>query len=892
MQNTPAVLITGALTGMDAPPLGRSLNKEVFENLSQSEEQLRKIIDTIPTLAWSARPDGSAEFFNRRWLDFTGLTVQEALEWGWKDAIHPDDLSRILEMFHEALKLGRSFEAEGRLRHNDGGFRWFLFRGSPLCDESGLVLKWYGTNSDIEDLKLAEEGLRKSEERWRAVFENSAIGVALTDLSGRFLFTNSAYQKMLGYTEEELRKLTFLELTHEDYRESNWEFVTELFEGQRKQFQIEKEYRRKDGSLISVSNNVSLVPGTERVPQFIMALSEDITERKSALEKLQANQELLALAQKAARAMAFDWHIQENVNTWSPEQEALYGLAAGTFDGTFEGWKTLVHPKDWPLVINSLRHAQETGDISAEFRVVWPDGSIHWLAANGQMFFDEQGKPFRMVGFTADVTSRKLAEEELRRSEWNLLEAQRLGHSGSWALDAASGIVKSSPEMIRQSDPQPGEDHTKPDFWFNRIHADDRPRVRELFERCVVEKTDYLADYRIVRPDGTIKYHHSIGYPIMNEAGDLIEFVGTAIDTTDQVQARIALEEAVTEIKLLKDQLFKENLALRDEVDRVSMFEEIVGTSRPLRAVLSQVIKVAPNDSTVLITGETGTGKELFARAIHKRSQRSQQAFVSVNCAALAPSLISSELFGHEKGAFTGAVQRRIGRFESANAGTIFLDEVGELPAETQVALLRVLQEREFERLGGNQAISVDVRVVAATNRDLEAAVGAGTFREDLFYRLNVFPIQIPPLRERVDDIPLLVEYFIGRYAKKAGKKFETITKKTLDLFRAYNWPGNIRELQNVVERAVIVSDNEIFSVDEKWLRCDWSRGSHGPGKSSGFLSRDADRERALIEAALAESHGQIAGASGAARKLGIPRQTLDSKIRSLGIDKLQFRRR
>ena len=210
MQNTPAVLITGALTGMDAPPLGRSLNKEVLENLSQSEEQLRKIIDTIPTLAWSARPDGSAEFFNRRWLDFTGLTVQEALEWGWKDAIHPDDLSRILEMLHEALKLGRSFEAEGRLRHNDGGFRWFLFRGSPLCDESGLVLKWYGTNSDIEDLKLAEEGLRKSEERWRAVFENSAIGVALTDLSGRFLFTNSAYQKMLGYTEEELLKLTFL----------------------------------------------------------------------------------------------------------------------------------------------------------------------------------------------------------------------------------------------------------------------------------------------------------------------------------------------------------------------------------------------------------------------------------------------------------------------------------------------------------------------------------------------------------------------------------------------------------------------------------------------------------------------------------------------------------
>lgn len=748
---------------MSRPPL-QSDGQQAFDELSQSEDRLRRIIDTIPTLAWSARPDGSAEFFNRHWLDFTGLTTQEALEWGWKDAIHPDDLSRMLETFHEALNLGRSFEVEGRLRHHDGGFRWFLFRASPLCDESGLVVKWYGTNTDIEDQKFAEEALRKSEERWLVVFENSAIGVALTDFSGRLLFTNSAYQTMLGYTEDEIRKLTFLEITHEDYRGTNLALVTELLEGKRKQFQIEKKYRRKDGSLIWVSNNVSLVPGTERVPQFIMALSEDITERKCALEKLQANQDLLDLAQTAARAMAFDWRIQESVNTWSPEQEGLYGLAPGTFDGSYESWKKLVHPEDWPLVVKAVRHAHETGDISAEYRVIWPDGSTHWLAANGQMLFDDQGQPLRMVGFTADVTSR--------------------------------------------------------------------------------------------------------------------------------VQSRIALEEALTEIKLLKDELFKENLALRDEVDRVSMFEEIVGTSRPLRTVLSQVIKVAPNDSTVLITGETGTGKELFARAIHKRSPRSQRAFVSVNCAAMAPSLISSELFGHEKGAFTGAVQRRIGRFESANGGTIFLDEVGELPAETQVALLRVLQEREFERLGSNRLISVDVRVVAATNRDLEAAVAAGTFREDLFYRLNVFPIQIPPLRERVDDIPLLVEYFIDRYAKKAGKKIKRITKKSLDLFRGYNWPGNIRELQNVVERAVIVSDDEIFSVDEKWLKRDSSRESHGSGKSGGLLGRDADRERALIEAALAESRGQVAGASGAAHRLGIPRQTLDSKIRSLGIDKLQFRRR
>src|SRR5689334_1403844 len=268
----------------------------------------------------------------------------------------------------------------------------------------------------------------------------------------------------------------------------------------------------------------------------------------------------------------------------------------------------------------------------------------------------------------------------------------------------------------------------------------------------------------------------------------------------------------------LKDRLYQENIALRDEVDRASMFEEIVGTSRPLKAVLSRIAKVAPTDSTVLITGETGTGKELIARAVHKRSRRSGRAFVSVNCAALAPSLVPSELFGHEKGAFTGALQRRLGRFELADGGTIFLDEVGELPLDTQVALLRVLQERQFERVGGAQPIQVDVRVIAATNRDLEAATAGGTFRLDLFYRLNVFTIEVPPLRDRKDDLLMLVEYFVKRYASRVGKQFRSIEKNTLELLRAYQWPGNIRELQNVIERSVILSAGEVFAVDELWL--------------------------------------------------------------------------
>jgi formate hydrogenlyase transcriptional activator len=315
--------------------------------------------------------------------------------------------------------------------------------------------------------------------------------------------------------------------------------------------------------------------------------------------------------------------------------------------------------------------------------------------------------------------------------------------------------------------------------------------------------------------------------------------------------------------------------------------DPIVGESSVLRSVLQEVSLVAPTDSTALILGETGTGKELIARTIYARSHRSNRPFVRVNCAAIPSSLIASELFGHEKGAFTGAVQRRLGRFESANGGTIFLDEIGELPMETQITLLRVLQEREFERVGSSHPIHVDVRIIAATNRDLQGAVSDGTFREDLFYRLNVFPIQMPALRERTEDIPLLTEYLVERFAAKAGKSFREIKKGTFELLQAYDWPGNIRELQNVIERAVILSQGDVFSVEETWIKRESSRQ---PVSGTRLVSTLADREREMIEAALAQSQGRIAGPLGAAARLGIPRQTLDSKIASLKISKSQFK--
>jgi transcriptional regulator with GAF, ATPase, and Fis domain len=359
-------------------------------------------------------------------------------------------------------------------------------------------------------------------------------------------------------------------------------------------------------------------------------------------------------------------------------------------------------------------------------------------------------------------------------------------------------------------------------------------------------------------------------------------------DGTKYFEARVALQSAVKKLELLREHLHQEDLALRDEVDRVSVFEEIVGTSPPLQAVLSRVTKVASSDCTVLLTGETGTGKELVARAIHRRSNRSSHAFVSVNCAAIPRELIASELFGHEKGAFTGATQQRLGRFELANGGTLFLDEVGELPALTQIAFLRVLQEHEFERVGGTQPIHADVRVIAATNREMLAAVSAGAFRSDLFYRLNVFPIEIPPLRNRGEDIPLLIEYFIDRYARKAGKRIRTVDKKTLRLLESYPWPGNIRELQNVIERSMILCETEIFSIDESWLP------QHPLLAQSGNHTQLPQtlvaQETSMIEAALKASSGRVFGPAGAAAKLGIPRSTLESKIRLLKIDKNRFK--
>ena len=663
------------------------------------------------------------------------------------------------------------------------------------------------------------------------------------------------------------------------------------------------------------------------------------------------------------------------------------------------GWTASIHPEDITRFLEVGGVAARAAGIpfEAEARVQRADGQYRWFHFRTVPVRDETGEIPRWFTAGYDIEDRKRAEDELRRREAFLAEAQRLSHAGSFGWNPSTGELLWSDETFRVFQ---CERTTTPtvDFVLSRVHPEDRDAVREHLDRASRSGEGFDLEHRLRMPDGSSKYVHVVTHPLNNASGNR-EFVGSVMDVTEQHQATatvleregelrqildlmpqgivvlgpdgrrlyankttldyysVSLEEwraapdrhwflhpddrerltsevqlkfssgapheyegrlrrhdgtyrwflvrnnplrdeqgcisrwyvAGTDIedrKQAEERLRHENVALREEIDKTSMFEEIVGTSPALGAVLARVARVAPTDSTVLIMGETGTGKELIARAIHKRSRRSARGFVSVNCASVPKDLIGSELFGHEKGAFTGALHRRMGRFELAEGGTLFLDEIGELPPETQIALLRVLQEREFERVGGNESIRADVRVITATNRDVPTAVAAGSFRKDLYYRLNVFPIEVPPLRERVADIPLLVEYFVDRYARKAGKEIRGISPKTIELFEAYAWPGNIRELQNVIERSIIVCETKEFSVDESWLS---REPASGPPAAESLPERLVDHEKELVEAALSACKGRVYGKSGAAARLGIPPSTLDSKIRALRIDKARF---
>ena len=793
------------------------------------------------------------------------------------------------------------------------------------------------THSPSEDVKQRE---RTEALRWRSVFENSAIGVALADLNGRVLATNATFQEMLGYTESEFQGISFLEITHEDYREANWALVTELLEGKRDQFQIEKQYWRKDGSLVWVSNNVSLVPNTESTPRFMLALSEDITERKQAEAALQLSEEKVRLILNSASEGIFGCDSHGTCLFSNPAAVRLLG-----YDDPKELLGKNMHALEHHTRKDGKPFPIEECPIYIGFhenRGVHIDDDIFWKKDGSSFPVEYWSHPLVRDGKTVgavvtffDISERREAAESLRKSEQRkhtLLEVNNAIINNltqealfASAYDAIRRVVPFDRAAFLLYQPESktlkllSMEGTEESDFFRLGKEYDLHETRmsawvlehqEVVRRGDLEREQQSPGEKRLVAEGIQSYcalplvarGTSIGtFTVWSETKNRYTHSDAELlrEVANQVALSIANMKSYEEIAALKARLEKENVYLQEEIRTVHNFEEIVGNSPALLELLRRVDQVAPTDSSVLIYGETGTGKELIARAIQDRSNRKDRPLVKVNCSAISAGLVESELFGHVKGAFTGAFERRIGRFELADGGTIFLDEVGELPLETQVKLLRVLQEREFEPVGSNRSVRVDVRIIAATNRNLQESIRKGSFRSDLYYRLNVFPLELPPLRERRSDIPQLAMFFLSRYARNLGKKIDGISEAATERLNSYSWPGNIRELQNVIERALILSHGPILELDADLIglstfdvpgdtRQEMAQATQPIGPYSALTLEDV--ERTHIAAVLEQCRGVIEGANGAAKTLGMHPNTLRHRIQKLGIKRSAHR--
>jgi formate hydrogenlyase transcriptional activator len=851
---------------------------EALADVKKSEERLRLVVDSIPALIHTARPDGYLDYFNRRWLEYLGVTLDKVAGWNWTAFVHPEDVEGIVAKWRACLATGEIFEYETRVRRANGEYRWMFHRKVPLRDANGIIVKWYGSSLDIDERKTAEEQLRRNARELQRSEFYLAEGQRLAHI-GSWAFDSSGFD----YWSLELFRMhgidpgskppkiqEWLDLLHPQDRESMADLIRGIL-AKASPFDATKRIVRPNGEVRYV-RYVGVPLAEDQSLKKYVGSAIDVTEHELLTQELRRREAYLTGAQRLSRTGSFGWRPDSGEIVWSDETYRIF-----EYDRAEKPTVNMVlqrtHPQDRALHQQVVDRGSQTGaDFELEYRLLLADGRVKHVHSIAHALQDASGNR-EFFGAVTDITDRKTAEEKIRAQESELRQMLDFMPQYLGVLGADGTPIYAN----RASLDYLGMDL---DEWQRRrqigeeIHPDDLERVTSELDQALSTGSAVEIEERVRKGDGSFRWFLSRCNPVRDENGQVTRLYLASTDIHDR--------------KTAEERLQQENVALREEIDKASMFEEIIGTSPALKAVLSRISKVAPSDSTVLITGETGTGKELVARAIHRRSPRGSRPFVSVNCAAIPRDLIASELFGHEKGAFTGATQQRLGRFELANGGTIFLDEVGELPAETQIALLRVLQEHEFERVGGSRRIRADVRVIAATNRDLQAAIGIGSFRSDLYYRLHVFPIDVPSLRQRREDIPLLVEYFIDRYARKAGKDIRGVNKKTLQLLQSYPWPGNIRELQNVIERSVILCETEIFSIDENWLPQSPPL-TEEPKHHVELPRKLLAQEKNMIEAALKETRGRVSGPTGAAAMLGIPRSTLESKIRSLKINKNRF---
>jgi len=736
---------------------------------------------------------------------------------------------------------------------------------------------------DLTERKLAESRLQASEERYRAVHDRAPVGICwIETATGRFLGVNQKYCEIVGRTERELLGLTFQNITHPDDVKGNLKKLRELAEGEERHYVIEERYIRPDGSVRWAEVEVVAMWPEDGDRIWHMAIIQDITERKQAEEALRTSERQqhkiakqleterarLIEAQAVAKVGSWEIDLPSLEITWSEQTHRIFETAPSRFHPSRPDFVEFIHPEDRTKVDAAFEASLEKGVPSkVEYRIVMADSRVKVLEERWQVFRDEEGRPVRLVGTCSDITERKQAEEALRQSEQRF----RVALEGSptrvfsqdrdlrytWVYNPREGM--SEEDILGKTD----EELFEPEI-ANRLTA---------MKRQVLETGKGLRREFSITERGKTKYCDLTFEPLHDAAGSVVGLTCACINVTH-------LREITEELRLAKEKLSEEKLYLEQAIDSELGFGEIIGRSGAIKKVMERVGQVAPSDATVLLLGETGTGKELVARALHRLSNRQGNSFIKLNCAAIPSGLLESELFGHEKGAFTGAVAKKIGRLELADQGTLFLDEIGEIPLDLQPKLLRVLQDQEFERLGSTRTLKVNFRLVAATNRNLLQMAKQGEFRSDLYYRLNVFPIHLPALRERREDIRLLIDHFVHKYALHMNKVITSIPAKTMEALVRWDWPGNVRELENLVERSVILTPGSVLRAPLAEL--------HGVVEEVHGVTL-GERERERILRALRECRGQIGGANGAAARLGLKRTTLQSKINKFGIKREMY---
>ena len=812
--------------------------------------------------SWAFDPAGfdywSPELFRMHGLDPAGKppTVQEYL-----DCVHPQDRESMANLIEGLSAKELPFDATKRIVRPDGEVRYIRCVGAPVADHQGLE-KYVGSALDVTEHVLATQELQRREAYLTEAQRLSHTGsFGWKPLEEEHVWSDETFRI---FECDPSRKPT-MEMVFQRVHPDDVALAQQVIERASTGTDFEEGLRllMPSGAIKYIHVRAHSHRDETGNIEFIGAVT-DVTERKTTEGKIRrlVDAGILGIFFANLEGEIVDAN-QAFLQMFQYDRQDLVSGRLRWADMTPDE----LHERDQYAITEALT----TGFFQPyEKQFFRKDGSRLPVLMGGALFPDSN----EGVSFVLDLSLQKRSEEKIREQEIEFRQILDLTPQLVAVYGPNCERLYANRVMLHYLGLSLEEWRLRVKFG-GALHPDDLGRATGHFDRAVSSGAEFELELRLRKGDGSYRWLLARCNPVCDDKGQVMRWYLACADIDDR--------------KRTEEKLQQENVALREEIDKASMFEEVVGTSRSLKAVLSRIAKVAPTDSTVLITGETGTGKELFARAVHKRSDRSGGPFISVNCAALPSTLVSSELFGHEKGAFTGAAQRRLGRFEMADGGTIFLDEVGELLPDTQAALLRVLQEREFERVGGGQPVRVDVRVIAATNRDLNAAVANGTFRHDLLYRLNVFPIEVPSLRERKDDILMLVEYFVQRYANRAGRKIRSIDQKTLNLLQSYDWPGNIRELQNVIERSIILSSADVFSVDELWLSK--RTPSQAPRVETSPVSKNERRsEREIIEAALADSRGRVSGASGAAAKLRVPPSTLEALIKTLKIDKRQFK--